>query len=321
MKPASTSPHGRLAAAGRWLGLAAFLLVSAAGIGATAASPGKPIAEAASPPPVALPDTRVETLHSAINGIDYILRIGLPPEFRDDGDSEHPLLVLLDADYSFPIAQSIVTHLRERGDLPQLIVVGIAYAGPPAYRLHRTRDYTPTRMAHGGYGPEIQRHSGGGPQFAEFIARELLPRMRARYRTVGKRVLVGHSYGGLFGAWALLERPGLFDGYILASPSLWYDDYVLFAREAARQPPDRMQAVGVYAATGALEANRDHDMPADLLRFGARLSHARWPNVDFRYQILDDETHNSVFPRALSNGLRFHWPRSSPASEAPARRR
>ena len=258
----------------------------------------------------ALPGTRVEPLRSAVNGIEYLLYIALPPGFDDTGNSHHPLLVLLDADYSFPIAHGIVGHLRDRNDLPELIVVGIAYAGPPAYRLNRTRDYTPTRVVEGGYGPDIQRHSGGAAAFAEVIERELLPYLRARYRARGPRVLVGHSYGGLFGAWALLERPGLFDGYILASPSLWYDDHLLLRREAASTAAQRNQRTRVYAATGALEINAERDMPGDLRRFSARLERERYPHLDLRTEILDDETHNSVFPRALSNGLRYHWPRA-----------
>lgn len=304
-----------------WLVLAALLAVLVMGIRESQAASAGGNDRTASPAPVALPDTRVESLHSAINGIDYTLYIGLPPGFRDDGDEAHPLLVLLDADYSFPVAHGIVTHLRDRNDLPDLVVVGVAYAGPPAYRRHRTRDYTPTHVADGGYGADIQRHSGGAPAFAGFIERELLPHLQRRYRARGKRVLVGHSYGGLFGAWALLERPGLFDGYILASPSLWYDGHLWFARESLLTPAQRQRTARVYAATGALEINAERDMPADLRRFGARLTPGRWPNLNVRSEILDDETHNSVFPRALSNGLRFHWPRNSFTREGPAQTR
>jgi uncharacterized protein len=304
-----------------WLVLAALLAVIVLGVRESQAGATGHSDEIVATAPVVLPDTRVERLHSRINGIDYTLYIGLPPAFRDDGDEAHPLLILLDADYSFPIAHGIVTHLRDRNDLPDLVVVGIAYAGPPAYRRHRTRDYTPTHVADGGYGADIHRHSGGGPAFARFIEGELLPHLQRRYRARGKRVLVGHSYGGLFGAWALLERPGLFDGYILASPSLWYDRHLWFAREAAQTPGQRKRDARVYAATGALEINGERDMPADLRRFGARLTRERWPNLDVRSEILDGETHNSVFPRALSNGLRFHWPRGSFAREAPAQTR
>lgn len=286
--------------------------------GAPPTHPQTPAPPAAHPTPVAftLPDTRIESLHSTANGIDYKLYVALPPGFdagggADRNDSNYPLLVLLDADYSFPIAHAIAAHLRERNDLPALVVVGIAYAGPPAYRLNRTRDYTPTHVPDGGYGADIQRHSGGGPAFADFIERELLPHLRARYRTTGKRVLVGHSYGGLFGAWALLERPDLFDGYILASPSLWYDTHLPLRLEAALPAPRRAFAARVYAATGALEVNAERDMPEDLRRFAARLSRERYPNLELRAEILDDETHNSVFPRALSNGLRYHWSRGS----------
>ena len=105
------------------------------------------------------------------------------------------------------------------------------------------------------------------------------------------------------------------------SPSPWYGGHLWFARETLLTPEQRKRTARVYAATGALENNAERDMPADLRRFGARLTRERWPNLDVRSKILDDETHHSVFPRVLSNGLRFHWPRNSFTREAPAQTR
>lgn len=269
------------------------------------------LAQANSVPAFVVPHTRVESLKSRVNGIDYRLYVGLPPTFDDDDGSHRPLLLLLDADYSFPIAQSVVTHLHERGDLPEIIVVGVAY-GESAYRLNRTRDYTPTRVLSGGYGAEFQRHSGGAPAFATALEQEILPFLNARYRTRAKRVLVGHSYGGLLGTWLLLQRKPLFDGFILASPSLWYDDHLVLRLASEAGNAKRATRSSVYIGTGSLEINHEHNMPGDLRRLEKHLETLASQNpgaFSYRTEVLEDETHNSVFPRALSNGLRFHWPR------------
>lgn len=50
----------------------------------------------------------------------------------------------------------------------------------------------------------------------------------------GPKVLFGHSYGGLFTLNALFTRPGLFDTFVAASPSIWFND-----RSIAREQEKR----------------------------------------------------------------------------------
>ena len=272
--------------------------------------------------PVSLPDTEVVHLVSKVNGVDYKLFVGAPPGHAA-GSGEIQAVLLLDADYSFPIAQAVATHLRERRDLPDLLIVSIGYGGPRVYKLNRTRDYTPTHAPAeaGAYGQEYQAHSGGGPKFLAFIESELMPLLHKRYRAAPKPVLVGHSFGGLFTTWVALSRPDLLAGAIIVSPSLWYDGSWVLGLEAGLGSALRAVPRKIYAAVGAHEGNSDHDMVRQLLDLERRLSDARYGATKARVEALDDETHNSVFPRALGNGLRFLWPRGSfPISKAPGTR-
>ncbi len=150
----------------------------------------------------------------------------------------------------------------------------------------------------GGYGPEYQKHSGGGPKFRQFLGEELIPFIDRTFRTTGKRVLVGHSYGGLFASWTLHTAPELFQGYVIVSPSLWYDERWLFAQRPVA-PKSRLRA---YLTVGSLEGS-GHDMQGDLARF-AKLLRGR-PLLQVRHEVLPDETHNSLFPSAFSRGIRF----------------
>lgn len=248
--------------------------------------------------PIVVDRSEQKTLVSKENGVAYKLYVSLPHGYGD-GAKRFPVVYLLDADYSFFIARNITDHLSERNDLPEVILVGIAYDGPLQYKLNRTRDYTPKFVPTGGYGPEFQKVSGGGPKFRAFIEKELIPFIDRTYATIdGDRCLVGHSYGGLFAAWNL-RTGGVFRRYIIVSPSLWYSDRWLFGL-----PVDRAASGRVYMAVGSSEGNSEHDMVNDLQRF-AKTVRERVPHVASRCNVLDAETHNSVFPRALSNGLRF----------------
>lgn len=253
---------------------------------------------------VCLPNTRFESIDAASNGVHYKLYIGLPANYEAT-DARYPVLYLLDADYSFPITQTVIKHLSERERLGPMIVVAIACDGcdqytSPAYRMNRTRDYTPLFSPTGGYGPEFQKVSGGGPKFLEFIRTELFPGIDRDYRTTGVRGLVGHSYGGLFATWVLLTAPDTFSRYVIVSPSLWYANRFIFPLERTAKIATHAR---VYMAVGATEGNGEHDMVKDLERMAKALSERR--SLDVSHEVFAGENHDSVFPTALSRGLRF----------------
>lgn len=255
-------------------------------------------------PPVTLPRTEVRLLPSRhVEGITYELYVSMPRGYAN-GSRHYQVVYLLDADYSFALARNIVEHLADRGDLPPLLLVGIAYDGLARYRVNRTRDYTPTHVPTGGYGPEVHRHSGGAPAFRRFLRDELLPFVEQTYRVTGERTLVGHSYGGLFGTWAAFTPPELFDHYLLVSPSLWYDDRVMFEVEEHFSSARDTLPITLYFAVGDLERNGLRDMPDDLRAFVRRVEQRGYHALTHHMEVMDGETHNSVFPRALSNGLR-----------------
>jgi predicted alpha/beta superfamily hydrolase len=261
--------------------------------------------------PVTLPRTEIRSLESKENGVGYAIYVSLPPSYGD-GEARYPVIYLLDADYSFAIAKNVTEHLSDRGDLPETLLVGIAYAGPLRYRLNRTRDYTPTRVLELGPGLRSQEQhqaqavSGGAEAFSRFLARELVPFIDREYRTVpGDRTLVGHSYGGLFGAWVLFTSPELFSRYLLVSPSLWYDDHAIlgleerFARTGAALP------ARVFLTVGSREHNRYRNMVEDLETLAARMRGRGYRGLDLETEVFDDETHNSVFAAGLTRGVRF----------------
>ncbi|MCB1041863.1 MAG: alpha/beta hydrolase [Acidobacteria bacterium] len=257
--------------------------------------------------PVCLPHTETLHLTSSTNGQEYVIYLSLP---RDFSGGPYPLIVTLDADYAFPMTHAAVEHFVDRGNLPAMIVASIGYPGQSqvqrVYRTHRTRDYTPTHSMEGGYGPALQQYSGGGPKFAAFIRNELLPLLAKKYHAnLQDTTFIGHSYGGLFGTYLMLKHPGIFHKYLLVSPSLWYDDRMTLQTMAdaeLQQTPTR-----VFLAVGSHEeqSNRGRGMVSDLKAFEAGLRAKNKGNFAISLVVFDDETHNSVFPGALSKGLRF----------------
>ncbi|MCA8902367.1 MAG: alpha/beta hydrolase [Hyphomonas sp.] len=267
-----------------------------------------PQAGTAVPQAYSLPRTEVLPLTAASNGVDYQLYVRLPPGY-DPANGPYPLLVTLDADYQFALASAHAEHLGGRGQAPELIIVSVAYAGDPddgfAYRTNRTRDYTPANTTEGGYGPDIQALSGGGPAFADFIRNEALPYLEQRFAIDPQdRVFVGHSYGGLFGTWLLSAQPDLFHRYIFVSPSLWFKDRMML--DDAQLPGPMPRKTYVYLAVGDWENQPDtgHAMVDDLKAYADRLAARDDANLIVKMRVFEDETHASIFPAAFSTGLR-----------------
>ncbi|MFO0582533.1 MAG: alpha/beta hydrolase-fold protein [Anaeromyxobacter sp.] len=279
-------------------------------LAAALAAPPETSQAIAAPPQVTLPHTERRELTSAA-GVRHDVRVSLPRSFASEPARRYPLLVVLDPDYAFPLAHAMVDHLSDRGRLPELVVVGVGYSGSTTmhdYRMHRSRDYTPWPSARGGYGQPYDGATGGAPAFLAFLRDVLLPLLEREYRVGSDRVLVGHSYGGLFSLWALSEAPGLFTGHVVVSPSIWFEDRkVLGPAGLARLTREAAGRTRAYLAVGDREGSEEREMQGDLERAEKVLAARGVPRDRLRRDVLAGQSHDSVFPVALTNALGWLW--------------
>lgn len=265
--------------------------------------------------PYVLPDTQVRDMHSQETGADYQLFIATPPDYADSGKT-YPVVYMLDADYSFALTRNIVRHYVERKRLPEMILVGVAYPGAAqdfeTYRANRTRDYTPGLIAPANAtesAPVEPVERGGAVRFRNFIANEVIPFMAMNFPVSADRTFIGHSYGGLFGAYVLLTEPELFKRYIIVSPSLWYDNRLIFDVERrtalSRRAIDRTIERHVFFAIGAAETRKATGAPMveQLKQFYGKLEARSDPALALTLRVYPEETHESVFPGAVARGL------------------
>ncbi len=155
------------------------------------------------------------------------------------GPDPRAIVFVTDANGLFGLALDTVRLMQIPALLPSVLVVGVGY--PDADSVIdtveiRTRDLTPTAS------PRF-KGSGHADDFIEFVSGELRPWLADRYPTAaGQATHFGHSLGGLFGAYTLLTAPSTFDRYIVSSPSLWWDDEVIFDIERRPTRPSRSAA-------------------------------------------------------------------------------
>lgn len=228
------------------------------------------------------------SLRSDILGEERMILVYRPSgsETGGGGKAVYPVIYLLDGDTHFHHASGIVDFLSANGLMPPVIVVGVA-------NTDRTRDLTPSR------GPDAPT-SGGADRFLDFLERELVPAVDARYATAPYRIVIGHSFGGLFVLHALARKPALFDAVISISPSLgWPFQNTKGQIEdllAARPPVDK----ALYVAVGG-EEGEEMVGPCRALAEAIKLrapSSVRW-----KFDEMTREGHGSVVHRAIYGGL------------------
>ena len=162
-------------------------------------------------------------------GRQYILKSGILEEERpiiislplgyENNDADYPVLYLLDGLGNIKHEIGTVELLTDSGIIPPMIIVGIE-------SLDRSRDLTPSRAGqgvYGGVGDSGIQQSGGASKFLQFLEEELIPFVESNFRTHPYRLLEGHSFGGLFSTYALMEKPDIFDAFIIQAPALWWN--------------------------------------------------------------------------------------------------
>lgn len=235
----------------------------------------------------------VARLPSKALGEERRINVLLPPGYATSGE-RYPVFYLLDgsAHEDYFHAASLVDFMATYGVMPKTIVVGIS-------NVDRKRDFTLPSA------DEEDRKAvptgGGAEKFVTFLEKELIPYVDAHYRTAGPTTLFGQSLAGLLATEVLLEKPGLFDNYILVSPSLWWNRQALL--KAAPELLKKNSAAGrkVYLSVG----NEHPEMVATAQALAKLLKDCAWPGFGSRFDYLETENHATSGHISLYRGLEY----------------
>lgn len=265
-------------------------------------------------PPVTLLNTEVRMIGSSNVDQEFKILIRLPPDYAES-DATYPTIYLTDANIHFGTVAEFIARLTFAQEIPEMIIVGIGY---PIDNLMdvvglRWKDLTPTKDLEedkkaGEYYKNVEQmtfSSGGGESFLTFIRDDLIPFIDAEYRTEpADRTIVGHSFGGLFALYSLFQQPAIFNRYIVSSPSLWWDNRVVFTYES-KFAEDRSQLpVKLFLSVGKLEEDSESHRDSSLYQFTALLKSRNYESLEMEMVTFDKETHWSVTAASLSRGLR-----------------
>lgn len=162
--------------------------------------------------------------------------VWLPPGYGQIRGRRHPVVYFHDGQNIFEPGTAVAGNAWRAGDhaldlirahrIVAPIMVGIGQAAQ-----NRMNEYAPTAAEFSGWGPEEGRSTGEGKRYAKFVVQELKPFIDAHYLTLpGPRTtsLVGSSMGGLISLYFALWHPRVFGQVAALSPSLWWDNRMVF---------------------------------------------------------------------------------------------
>ncbi|ESP91977.1 MULTISPECIES: alpha/beta hydrolase [Pseudoalteromonas] len=245
-------------------------------------------------------NTQTLQITSEFNQQNYELYVRLPKGYKKS-KRNYPLVLINDTSYSIATASGIL-HLIEGRDIEEVILVGISYSKGTNPLFSRTRDYTPTFAPKEtqGHSKAAQQVSGQANNYVKFIDSQVLPLIASQFRVdKTRKTFVGHSYGGLLGTYIMLHQPSLFESYILGSPSLWYDNKVIFEMERRYAKHNKALPATVRYYIGGKEGG----MVTDLKTFVGILDKRQYKNLDYQYKVIPNTSHFSVFALLLTEGL------------------
>jgi predicted alpha/beta superfamily hydrolase len=273
-----------------------------------------------------------ESFRLASTAIGQVFTVDVaPPPIPLAGDRRVPALFVLDGDYTFATVAQTARNLQiDRGGIEPLYVIGIGYRDESGTRPPlglRSRDLTPSldaryvammRAAPPPFTLPAEIEPGGAARFRDFIVRELTPRLASRLPIDTDDLgLAGASLGGLFALNALFTAPGLFRRLVAISPAIWWDNGLLLREEAALAERASDLPARLFLAAGALEEQAEPSarMLSNLEALADALRGRNYPSLELTQQVFPDEGHLSVFPAAVSRGLRAVFGRTAERAE------
>jgi hypothetical protein len=234
-------------------------------------------------------------LDSPATGRSYAIYIRLPDDYVQDRSKSYPVLYVLDAQWDFKMLDSIYGGLLHDGYIPEMIIVGITYAGDnPDYASLRSMDFTPVHEV-------FLKGSGDAPKFLAFLKDQLIPFIDSNYRTIpSQRVLMGGSFSALSTFYAMFTEPTFFSDYVVSSPIVTYGNRFAFKQEAEYASEHKDLPVRLFVGVGG-----EKDVTQSVEEFMNILEKRKYASLEMETRIIEGEGHASNKPETYNRGLRF----------------
>ncbi len=249
--------------------------------------------------PIVIGESRV--IQSAALGQARAINVWLPPGYARSG-KRYPVLYVIDGglEQDFHHISGLAQMAAITGMFDDVIVVGVETKDRRAELTWRSTDPAENRDF---------PTNGASELFHNFLTREAMPLVDARYRTSDTDALIGESLAGLFIADAFLRHPETADIYVSISPSLWWDYASLGKTARARLDDYPKGERKFYLAI----ANEKGAMREAALAIVSALKKEKPKGVAWTFSDRAELEHATIYHREALEALVWAFPRAQGA--------
>ncbi|GAB5519309.1 MAG: alpha/beta hydrolase-fold protein [Rhodothermales bacterium] len=247
-------------------------------------------------------------MRTSASGQSYALDITTPPGYTVG--QRYPVVYYLDAWWLRDVVRGAYGMAWSAKKAKSALLVGIAAFGDEdAWNRQRNADYTPTSyqpLAPGlvlnvGTVAIDSASTGRAEAFSDFLEAEVFPLIEQQYSGLPmNRGLVGHSFGGLFGLWALQVRPELFANVAMIAPSAWWNKRAWIDEALPARLKQNQTLRGVHLSVGEAENGL---MRRPVAQLDEQLSALASGRFRYQYRIYPEADHTAVVPPAVYDSL------------------
>lgn len=249
--------------------------------------------------PSAIYDFEVFNISSADAKRNYRIQLAIP-KVEAPGHG-FPAIFMLDGNAA--MASLTEVNIQKLNSIQPTALVAIGYdvetRNDPVARAF---DYTPPVHINGKLipAPAVLGKTGGGAQlFLDLLQTEIIPAVNKKISiNSDKTTFWGHSYGGLFVLYTLINSPDMFKHHVAADPSVWWHNGAIeydwdnankkafvgkkISILTGTKPRDRLTPYELEAKNKNFEFKDPsiilHKIIADLANNQAKLSYITYPN-------------------------------------------
>ncbi|UCC39515.1 MAG: hypothetical protein JSV96_17310 [Candidatus Aminicenantes bacterium] len=205
------------------------------------------------------------------------------PDGYEKSDERYPVLYTFQT--HFEQASGAVKNLYDYNLVPKTIVVRIDN--------YEFGYLTPTKI-------ESNPNSGQADKFLRFFKEELFTYFDSHYRTHPYRIVFSNSLGAMFGAYAVLAAPDIFNAAIASIPWVMYDGKERFMINNA----ERFLKKGTYNNFLYMTMDDEDELLPELETFIDVIRNNPKKGLEWKYHHWPEEDHSSTPYRSIYSGLR-----------------
>ena len=216
--------------------------------------------------------------------------IQLPANYSSGNNQKYPVVYILDGEVFLPAAANVL-DFYSGGFMPEMVLIGVSNS------KNRMRDLT-TSTIKTMYGRPFNQKNGEAANFIKFIEDELIPFVEDKYPVSNYRSLIGHSYGGLFAIYSLINHPHLFANYIAIDPSLDWDNQNLLEQSKTILTTRSYKSKSLFVSLGGQLHMQNPEVTLD---------NVMQDSSDFTLFARSNIAFSNLVRQNTNNGLYFEW--------------